>query len=128
MVVLRKPRDIPVEGRELEGVHFAMDFLPQQNKRNEGDTITDEVSITAKDKNVLIIGGGDTGSDCLGTSLRQGAKNVYQFELLSEPPRESEMIVTLGRNGQKCFRVSSSHEEANERAGQRQDHRILRIH
>ena len=61
----QKSRDIPVEGRNLEGIHFAMDFLPQQNKRNEGDTIPEEISITAKDKNVLILGGGDTGSDCL---------------------------------------------------------------
>ena len=82
----QKPRDLPVEGRDLDGIHFAMDFLPQQNKRNEGDTIPEESSITAKNKNVLIIGGGDTGSDCLGTSLRQGAKGVIQFELLPEPP------------------------------------------
>ena len=68
----QKPRDLPVEGRDLNGIHFAMDFLPQQNKRNEGDTVPDDISITAEGKNVLIIGGGDTGSDCLGTSLRQG--------------------------------------------------------
>ncbi len=112
----QKPRDIAVEGRNLDGIHFAMEFLPQQNKRNEGDTIAEKISITAKDKNVLILGGGDTGSDCLGTSLRQGAKNVYQFELLSEPPQE--------RSGDnpwpqwpKIFRVSSSHEEANVHGG-----------
>ena len=112
----QKPRDIHVEGRELEGVHFAMDFLPQQNKRNEGDMTPGEVSITAKDKNVLIIGGGDTGSDCLGTSLRQGAKNVYQFELLPEPPRDRNDSNPWPQ-WPKVFRVSSSHEEANEREG-----------
>lgn len=107
----QKPRDLPVEGRELGGIHFAMDFLPQQNKRNEGDTVSEEVSITAKGKNVLILGGGDTGSDCLGTSLRQGAKTVHQFELLEQPPEQ--------RNGNnpwpqwpKIYRVTSSHAEA----------------
>ena len=112
----QKPRDISVEGRDLEGIHFAMDFLPQQNKRNEGDTIPNEISITAKDKNVLIIGGGDTGSDCLGTSLRQGAKNVYQFELLPEPPQERHDSNPWPQ-WPKVFRVSSSHEEANQREG-----------
>jgi glutamate synthase (NADPH/NADH) small chain len=107
----QKPRDLPVEGRELEGIHFAMDFLPQQNKRNEGDTISEEISITAKDKNVLILGGGDTGSDCLGTSLRQGAKTVHQFELLAQPPQQRN------RNNPwpewpKVYRVTSSHAEA----------------
>ncbi len=110
----QKSRDISVEGRELDGIHFAMDFLPQQNKRNEGDTIPDAISITAKDKNVLIIGGGDTGSDCLGTSLRQGAKNVYQFELLPEPPR-ARNDANPWPQWPKIFRVSSSHEEANVR-------------
>jgi glutamate synthase (NADPH/NADH) small chain len=108
-----KPRELPVPGRELDGVHFAMDFLPQQNKRNEGDSIPENIAITAKDKNVLIIGGGDTGSDCLGTSLRQGAKKVYQVELLDQPPEE--------RNSNNpwpqwpaIMRVTSSHEEAQE--------------
>ena len=112
----QKSRDIPVEGRNLEGIHFAMDFLPQQNKRNEGDTIPEEISITAKDKNVLILGGGDTGSDCLGTSLRQGAKNVYLFELLPEPPRERNNSNPWPQ-WPKIFQVSSSHEEANVREG-----------
>ena len=110
----QKSRDMPVEGRDLEGVHFAMDFLPQQNKRNEGDTIAEDISISAKNKNVLIIGGGDTGSDCLGTSLRQGAKNVYQFELLPEPPSERSDSNPWPQ-WPKIFRVSSSHEEANVR-------------
>jgi glutamate synthase (NADPH) small chain len=112
----QKPRDLPVEGRELDGVHFAMEFLPQQNKRNEGDIIPDDISITAKGKNVLIIGGGDTGSDCVGTSLRQGAKSVTTFELLPEPLR-SRTDNNPWPQWPKTFRVSSSHEEANEREG-----------
>ncbi|MCP9471470.1 MAG: glutamate synthase subunit beta [Nitrospira sp.] len=80
-----RPRDLSVPGRELKGIHFAMDYLTQQNKRNAGDSITDE-PITAKDKRVVIIGGGDTGSDCLGTAHRQGCREVHQFELLPEPP------------------------------------------
>ena len=112
----QKSRDLPVEGRDLDGIHFAMDFLPQQNKRNEGDMIPEESSITAEGKNVLIIGGGDTGSDCLGTSLRQGAKGVIQFELLPEPP-ENRIESNPWPQWPKIFRVSSSHEEANTREG-----------
>jgi len=78
-------RELPVPGRELKGIHLAMDYLVQQNKRNAGDVITDE-PITAKGKRVVIIGGGDTGSDCLGTTHRQGCIEVHQFELLPEPP------------------------------------------
>ena len=106
-----KPRDLSVEGRDLDGVHYAMDFLPQQNKRNEGDVISDDISIVAKGKNVLIIGGGDTGSDCLGTSLRQGAKNVYQFELLPEPPGKRKPT-NPWPEWPMIMRVSSSHKEA----------------
>ncbi len=80
-----QPRDLPVPGRELTGIHFAMDYLIQQNRRNAGDTIADE-PITAKDRKVVIIGGGDTGSDCLGTTHRQGCAEVHQFEILPEPP------------------------------------------
>src|SRR5213075_1029005 len=79
-------RDLPIPGRELQGIHFAMEFLPQQNKRVAGDTLTQQIS--AKDKRVVILGGGDTGSDCLGTSNRQGAASVHQFELLPEPPKD----------------------------------------
>lgn len=79
------PRDLPIPGRNLKGVHFAMDFLPQQNKRVAGDTITSG-DILATGKNVLVIGGGDTGSDCVGTSNRQSAKSVTQIELLAKPP------------------------------------------
>src|SRR5881296_1322506 len=78
-------RELPVPGRELKGIHPAMDYLVQQNKRNAGDIITEE-PITAKGKRVVIIGGGDTGSDCLGTTHRQGCLEVHQFELLPEPP------------------------------------------
>ena len=80
-----QPRDLPVPGRDLGGVHFAMDYLTQQNKVNAGDDLPVE-QITAKDKRVVIIGGGDTGSDCLGTTHRQGCQSVHQFELLPEPP------------------------------------------
>jgi glutamate synthase (NADPH) small chain len=79
------PRDLPISGRNLKGVHFAMDFLPQQNKRVAGDRIFSG-DILATDKNVLVIGGGDTGSDCVGTSNRQHAKTVTQIELLAKPP------------------------------------------
>jgi glutamate synthase (NADPH) small chain len=108
-----KPRDLPVPGRELDGTHFAMDFLPQQNKRNEGDSIAENIAITAKDKNVLIIGGGDTGSDCLGTSLRQGANKVYQFELLDQPPEERASNNPWPQ-WPATLRITSSHEEAQE--------------
>ena len=106
----QKPRDLPVPGRELDGIQYAMDFLPQQNKRNEGDSIPEDVSITAKDKNVLIICGGDTGSDCLGTSLRQGALKVHQFELLAQPP-EMRAEDNPWPQWPKIYRVTSSHAE-----------------
>lgn len=107
----QQPRDLAVEGRDLDGIHFAMDFLPQQNMRNEGDTISEKISITAKGKNVLVIGGGDTGSDCLGTSLRQGAKSVSQFELLPQPPK-SRAESNPWPQWPATLRISSSHEEA----------------
>ena len=107
----QKPRDLQVDGRELDGIHYAMEFLPQQNKRNEGDVVPEDIAIVAKGKNVLIIGGGDTGSDCLGTSLRQGAKKVYQFELLPQPP-ETRSESNPWPQWPKVYRVTSSHEEA----------------
>lgn len=82
----RKPRDLDVPGRELNGIHFAMDFLTQQNKRNSGEAFDSSDQILATKKNVVVIGGGDTGSDCIGTSLRQGAKHVTQLEILPKPP------------------------------------------
>jgi glutamate synthase (NADPH/NADH) small chain len=84
----REPRDLLIPGRELSGVYFAMDFLTQQNKRNSGETFDTRQEITASGKTVVVIGGGDTGSDCLGTSHRQGAKQVSQFEILPEPSIE----------------------------------------
>ncbi|MGP8187710.1 MAG: glutamate synthase subunit beta [Terracidiphilus sp.] len=83
-----QPRDLKIPGRELKGVHFAMEFLPQQNRRAEGDAIDPAAAISAAGKRVLIIGGGDTGADCLGTSLRQGARSVHQFEIMPKPPAE----------------------------------------
>ncbi|HKI88996.1 MAG TPA: glutamate synthase subunit beta, partial [Draconibacterium sp.] len=80
-----QPRNLPIEGRELDGVHFAMDFLTQQNKSIAGYHYSDEERILAKDKNVLVIGGGDTGSDCVGTSIRQRANSVTQIEILPKP-------------------------------------------
>ncbi len=81
-------RDLDVPGRDLKGVHLAMEYLPLQNRRNEGDEIPPAAFITAKDKRVIILGGGDTGADCLGTAHRQGAKEVLQYELLAKPPAE----------------------------------------
>jgi glutamate synthase (NADPH/NADH) small chain len=108
------PRDLPVPGRELAGVHYAMEYLTLSNKRCEGDAIPDERFITAKDKHVVIIGGGDTGADCLGTVHRQGAASVHQFELLPRPPdtRAPDNPWPLWPN---IFRVSPAHEEGGER-------------
>ncbi len=105
-----KPRDLPVPGRELKGIHFAMEFLPQQNKRNAGDVIPPDISITATDKRVVILGGGDTGSDCLGTSNRQGASIVYQYELLPVPP-EKRTATMPWPDWPMILRTSTSHEE-----------------
>ncbi len=102
-------RDLPVPGRELQGIHFAMEFLPQQNKVVAGDTIPNQ--ITAKDKRVVILGGGDTGSDCLGTSNRQGAKSVHQFELLPQPPGTRTPEIAPWPYWPMILRSSSSHEE-----------------
>ncbi len=109
-----QPRDLPVEGRELAGVHFAMDFLPQQNKRNAGERIPDEVAISAKDKHVIVIGGGDTGSDCIGTSIRQGCKSVTQLEILPRPPEHEDKGMTWPEWPNK-MRTSSSQEEGAKR-------------
>src|SRR5512139_1369974 len=103
-----KPRDLPVPGRELDGIHFAMDFLPQQNKVVAGDRVPNQ--LTATGKHVVILGGGDTGSDCLGTSNRHGALSVHQFELLPQPPdaRTADMPWPYWP---MILRTSSSHEE-----------------
>ncbi len=109
-----KPRDLPIPGRDLKGIHFAMEFLPQQNKRNFGDTLDPKLELSANGKRVVILGGGDTGSDCLGTSNRQGALSVHQFELLPMPPerRTAEMPWP---EWPMILRTSSSHEEGVER-------------
>jgi glutamate synthase (NADPH/NADH) small chain len=107
-------RDLEVPGRELDGIHFAMTFLPQQNKRNAGDTIDPEISLTAKDKHVVVIGGGDTGSDCIGTSFRQGALSVTQLEILPRPPEKEDKALTWPDWPNK-LRTSSSQEEGAQR-------------
>lgn len=109
-----QPRDLKVPGRELLGVHFAMEYLTQQNRRNEGKIIPEEEAITATDKRVVIIGGGDTGADCLGTVHRQNARSVAQFELLPQPPdiRTPDNPWPLWPH---IFRISSAHEEGGER-------------
>ncbi|MCW8206238.1 glutamate synthase subunit beta [Verminephrobacter aporrectodeae subsp. tuberculatae] len=101
-------RDLPIPGRELDGVHFAMEFLPQQNKVNAGDKLKGQ--LRADGKHVVVIGGGDTGSDCVGTSRRHGAASVTQFELLPAPPREENRALTWPYWPLK-LRTSSSHEE-----------------
>jgi glutamate synthase (NADPH) small chain len=108
------PRDLPVPGRELNGIHFAMDYLPLQNKRCEGDTISDSQFITAQGKRVVIIGGGDTGADCLGTAHRQGATSIVQFELLPKPP-DARAADNPWPNWPNIFRTSSAHEEGGDR-------------
>jgi glutamate synthase (NADPH/NADH) small chain len=109
-----QPRDLPVPGRDLAGIYFAMDYLTLQNRRNEGDVISDADFVSARGKHVVIIGGGDTGADCLGTAHRQRARSVHQLELLARPPQ------TRGANNPwpewpHIFRVSSAHEEGGER-------------
>jgi glutamate synthase (NADPH/NADH) small chain len=108
------PRDLPVPGRELEGIHFAMEYLTLSNKRVEGDRISDADFITAKGKRVVIIGGGDTGADCLGTVHRQGALSVHQFELLPRPP-DTRAADNPWPQWPNVFRVSTAHEEGGER-------------
>jgi len=110
----RKPRDLAVPGRELPGTHFAMDFLTQQNRRVAGDTVPDAGAILATGKNVIVIGGGDTGSDCIGTSHRQGAKSVTSFEIMPRPPEE-RAATTPWPQWPLMLRTSSSHEEGGAR-------------
>src|ERR1700757_3692181 len=104
------PRDLKIPGRELKGIHFAMEFLPQQNRRNEGDTVDPRIAISAAGKRVLIIGGGDTGADCLGTSHRQGAKSVHQIEIMPKPP-ETRAASTPWPLWPLQLRTESAHEE-----------------
>ncbi len=108
-----QPRDLHVPGRALRGIHFAMDFLSQQNRRVAGQKIVAE-EILATDKNVVVIGGGDTGSDCVGTSVRHGARSVTQLEIMPKPPLHENKLLTWP-NWPLKLRTSSSHEEGCER-------------
>lgn len=110
----REPRDIDIEGRKLNGIHFAAEYLIQSNIRVSGEKILKEKIMDAKDKNVVVIGGGDTGADCIGTARRQGAENIYQLEILPEPPEERAEETPWPMYAKK-LRKSSSHEEGCER-------------
>jgi glutamate synthase (NADPH) small chain len=107
-------RDLPIPGRELNGVHQAMEYLPWANRAQHGDMGVDEVPITSKDKRVVIIGGGDTGADCLGTAHRQGARSIHQFEIMPRPP-EDRSTANPWPTYPMVYRVSSAHEEGGER-------------
>ena len=109
-----KPRDLPIPGRELKGIHFAMDFLPQQNRRVSNEPLGGVAPILATAKKVVVIGGGDTGSDCIGTSIRQGATSVLNFEIMPQPPEHENKGLTWPLWPLK-LRVSSSHEEGVKR-------------
>jgi glutamate synthase (NADPH/NADH) small chain len=108
------PRDLPVPGRELSGIHFAMEYLTQQNVRCEGDVVAPDALISAHGKRVIIIGGGDTGADCLGTAHRQGARSVHQFELMPRPPAD-RATDNPWPEWPNIFRVSPANEEGGER-------------
>jgi glutamate synthase (NADPH/NADH) small chain len=110
-----KARDLPVPGRELNGIYFAMEYLPQANKSSLGEKVPNQIN--AKGKHVIILGGGDTGADCLGTALRQGCASVKQFELLSRPP-EARTPDMPWPYWPMIYRTSSAHEEARDKAGQ----------
>jgi glutamate synthase (NADPH/NADH) small chain len=107
-------RDLPIPGRDLKGIHFAMDFLPQQNRRVSGEPQAAGEQLSAKGKKVVVIGGGDTGSDCIGTSIRQGAVSVTNFEIMPEPPEHENKDLTWPLWPIK-LRISSSHEEGAKR-------------
>jgi glutamate synthase (NADPH/NADH) small chain len=109
-----KPRDLPIPGRDLDGIHFAMDFLPQQNRRVSDEPLGNVRPILAEGKHVVVIGGGDTGSDCIGTSNRQGAVSVTQLEIMPRPPEKENKALTWPDWPLK-LRTSSSHEEGVER-------------
>jgi glutamate synthase (NADPH/NADH) small chain len=119
-----QPRDLPVPGRELPGTYFAMDFLVQQNARVAGLPVADHDAILATDRHVVVIGGGDTGSDCVGTSIRQGAKSVTQLEIMPRPPEKEDKALTWPDWPLK-LRTSSSHEEGCQRDWSVQTRRLL---
>jgi glutamate synthase (NADPH/NADH) small chain len=109
-----KPRDLPIHGRDLNGIHFAMEFLPQQNRRVAKEPQLDNRPILAGGRHVVVIGGGDTGSDCIGTSIRQGALSVTQLEIMQRPPDRENKALTWPDWPLK-LRTSSSHQEGAER-------------
>src|SRR5215211_4435922 len=109
-----KPRDLPIPGRDLDGIHFAMDFLPQQNRRVSDEPLGNVQPILAGGKHVVVIGGGDTGSDCIGTSARQGAVSITQLEIMPRPPEKEDKLLVWPDWPLK-MRTSSSHEEGAER-------------
>jgi glutamate synthase (NADPH/NADH) small chain len=109
-----KARDLPIPGRELKGIHFAMDYLPQQNRRVSGEADDGSMPIVAGGKHVVVIGGGDTGSDCIGTAFRQGALSVTNFEIMPQPPLHENKMLTWPDWPLK-LRTSSSHEEGVKR-------------
>ena len=123
------PRDLPVPGRELKGVHFAMEFLEQQNRRGAGDSLDPSEDILATGGNVFVLGGGDTGSDCIGTSHRLGARQVYNFELLEKPPegRTANTPWPIHPLPSQILRTSTSHEEGGERDWGNLDGLVLRV-
>jgi glutamate synthase (NADPH/NADH) small chain len=118
------PRDLPVPGRGLAGIHYAMDFLTQQNARVAGRTVDEDTAILATGKHVVVIGGGDTGSDCVGTSIRQGAASVTQLEIMPRPPEKEDKALTWPHWPLK-LRTSTSHEEGCERDWAVQTRRVL---
>jgi glutamate synthase (NADPH/NADH) small chain len=127
------PRDLPVPGRDLDGIHFAMDYLEQRNRWVAGEEIPN--AITARDKHVVIIGGGDTGADCLGNSHRESPKSVEQFELLGEPPPERPDDLTPWPRWPMILRTSAAHEEGGERrfgvmttSFEGKDGRVIKLH
>jgi glutamate synthase (NADPH/NADH) small chain len=109
-----KPRDLPAPGRELDGIHFAMEFLPQQNRKVSGMWHSDRPQLTAEGKRVVILGGGDTGADCLGTVHRQGATEVFQFEIMPKPPSERDETMPWPHYPM-ILRTSAAHEEGGKR-------------
>ena len=119
------PRDLPVPGRELDGIHYAMDFLTRSNQFQAGEIPADRV-ITAKDKIVLVIGGGDTGSDCVGTAIRMGAREVHQFEIMPQPPEWKEAWNPSWPAWPNILRTSSSQEEGCARDWSITTHKLLR--
>ncbi len=119
-----QPRDLNVPGREFGGIHFAMEYLTLQNRRSEGDTIPPEAFISAEGRHVIIIGGGDTGADCLGTVLRQGAASVHQLELMPRPP-DARAPNNPWPEWPQIFRVSPAHEEGGERVFSASTHRFV---